>query len=41
MAFISDEAAKLVIANAKSKNENRRLIIANSLRFGLEGQTNF
>jgi hypothetical protein len=40
LAFISPEAAKLVIANAKSPNENRRLIIANSLRFGLEGQGN-
>lgn len=38
LAFISPDAAKLVIANAKSPNENRRLIVANSLRFGLEGQ---
>jgi hypothetical protein len=41
LAFISPEAAQLVISNAQSPNENRRLIIANSLRFGLEGQTNF
>jgi hypothetical protein len=40
LAFISPDAAKLVIANAKSTNENRRLIVANSLRFGLEGQAN-
>lgn len=35
LAFITPEAAKLVISNSKSPNENRRLIVANSLRFGL------
>lgn len=35
LAFITSEAAKLVIGNSKSPNENRRLIVANSLRFGL------
>jgi len=37
LAFISPEATDLVIYNAKSSNENRRLIVANSVRFGLEG----
>lgn len=41
LAFLHSDAVKKVLANANSPNTNRRLIVASSLRFGLENPTNF
>lgn len=38
IALTSEEAANRILVNATSKSENRRFVLANSLRFGLENR---